>query len=370
MKNYKVLILGARGSGKTVFLSSMYYHLSMATSTNFYIETKSSYEGKLLKNSYIGLLTDWPEPNIFAEMKDWTFRCFVKAPSQNFETFTVTYYDYSGGRLTDAIEDEEEFQSILNESDIILGFLDGDKIVNSASYTSSSWMLDLDAIITELDKKHQQGKPIHLIISKWDLLHNKNINILDVREKLFGYPRFKQFASNIAEKRDFIRLIPVSSVGFNFAEKIDSEMKIREGATLEPYNVDVPLALALLDPMQSKLSELMKEFDKLPETVEVEVSANLKWWEKLSRWAGSKLEKIVTQNQIDITELNNLAEYWKKTGEEKVKAAKEKEESIRESLRTKIHKVNDQKSAIDYIITSFHSIETKIDAEHPNSIIQ
>lgn len=370
MKNYKVLILGARGSGKTVFLSSMYYQLSMATSTNFYIEAKSSYEGRLLRNGYIGLLTDWPEPNIFAEMKDWTFRCFVKAPSQNFETFTVTYYDYSGGRLTDAIDDEEEFKEIIEEADIILGFLDGDKIVNSTSYTSSSWMIDLDEIIKELDKKHRKGKPVHLIISKWDLLHNKNITISDVREKLFGYPRFKQFAENISEKGDFIRLIPVSSVGFNFAEKIENEMIIKKGATLEPYNVDVPLALALLDPMQSKLNEIIDEYDKLPENTEVKVFADLKWWEKLSRWAGSKLEKVMTQNQIDITELRSLASYWKKTGEEKVKAAREKEESIRESLRTKIHKVNDQKSAIDYIITSFHSIETKVDVEHPNSIIQ
>lgn len=370
MQNHKVLILGPRGSGKTVFLCSMYYQLSMATSTNFYVETTNAFKGKLLKNNFIGLLTKWPDANVFAEMDEWEFKCFVKTPKKNFPTFSVTYYDYSGGRITEAIDDEGEFQEIVENADIILGLIDGDKLFNDADQNDIKLMFELDMVITELNNRHIAGKPVHLVISKWDMLHNRNITISQVREKLLKYPMFAQFAENIKANGDFIRLIPVSSVGFNFAEKVNEDMRIKPNATLNPYNVDVPLALALLDPMQTKLNELIKEFEKLQKTEEVRVYANLPWWQRLQRWAGGKIEQIAKQFQIDSVELDHLVNFWKKSGEDKIRYAKEKEVEMREKLKSKIHSVDDEKSAIDYILYSFHTIETNLELTHPGSIIQ
>lgn len=368
MENHKVLILGPRGSGKTVFLCSMYYQLSMATSTNFYVETTNAFNGRLLKNNYIGLLSKWPDANLTHEIDEWEFRCFVKTPKKSFPTFSVTYYDYSGGRITDLFDDENEFYNIVEDADIILGLIDGDKLFNN-SEGDMKLMLELDMVITELNNRHIAGKPVHLVISKWDMLHSKNITISQVREKLLTYPMFAQFVENIKANGDFIRLIPVSSVGFEFAEKENGEMKRKPNAKLQPYNVDVPLALALLDPMRTKLNELIKEYEKLQSSEEVRVDANLTWWQRLQRWAGNKIEQLAKQFQINSEELNQLAKFWQKSGEDKIKYAKEKEAEMREKLKSKIHSVDDEKSAIEYIFTSFHTIELHLESTHPGSII-
>lgn len=370
MQNHKVLILGPRGSGKTVFLCSMYYQLSMATSTNFYVETTNAFKGKLLKNNFVGLLTKWPNANVFADMDEWEFKCFVKTPTKNFPTFSVTYYDYSGGRITDARDDEGEFQKIIEDADIILGLIDGDKLFSDTTSFDVQLMLELDMVVAELNNRHIAGKPVHLVISKWDILHNRNITITQVKERLMSYPMFAQFANNIVSNGDFIRLLPISSVGFDFAEKIGGEMIIKPGAKLKPYNVDVPLALALLDPMQTKLNELIKEYEKLQQSEEIKVYANLSWWQRLKRWAGGKIEQIAKHFEINIEELDQLVSFWKKSGEDKIKYAREKEHEMREKLKTKIYSVNDEKSAIEYILYSFHTIEANLELTHPGSIIQ
>ncbi|TAJ06688.1 hypothetical protein DMA11_22650 [Marinilabiliaceae bacterium JC017] len=68
MDNYKILLLGPRGSGKTVYLSSMYYKMSMPNENMFFMEPVQGIHGRQLKHMYANLTDDWPEATTFDEV--------------------------------------------------------------------------------------------------------------------------------------------------------------------------------------------------------------------------------------------------------------------------------------------------------------
>lgn len=62
MKTYKIITLGASGSGKTVFLASMFKALSIQGDYTFFLEVEDPAKRKRLNAIYTQVITgdSWP----------------------------------------------------------------------------------------------------------------------------------------------------------------------------------------------------------------------------------------------------------------------------------------------------------------------
>ena len=130
MKTYKIITLGASGSGKTVFLASMFKALSIQGDYTFFLEVEDQARRKRLNAIYTQVITgdSWPQGTKYSDVSEWSFNCRVKIPT--LETYTAcqfTYFDYAGGRLTDS-EEDPEFENLIQQASTVLGLLDGQKI--------------------------------------------------------------------------------------------------------------------------------------------------------------------------------------------------------------------------------------------------
>ncbi len=179
LNNYDIIVLGPSGSGKTVYLASMFKKLhTQSPDLPFFIKTNAGQSKQLIDkyNQVADPSTTWPAGTTFAEVSKWKFICSVRPPTatgEHFEALQFTYLDYAGGRLTDAqpedeSEEEDQFEKRATEAYMVLGLLDGQKLLelmkNSSSNASKTFVFsDLPKMITLMQKC--QG-PIHFVITK------------------------------------------------------------------------------------------------------------------------------------------------------------------------------------------------------------
>lgn len=376
MENYKVLILGNRGAGKTVFLSSMFYQLSAPHELCFYVEPNDSQQKRMLYHAYNSLHTEWLPPTLMDEIQEWQFKVIVQNNKGNFPAFEITYYDYAGGRLTDPnFNDNGEFDKLVAQSDVLLGFIDGHKLMKymqNPSQNRNFETLNLNIITDALSKNSHANKSIQLIITKWDILADR-FSFIDIRQKLLSIDKFSKFSSLMKDKGCYIRLIPVSSVGFDFATlDNDGDMKLKENRQLKPFQVEVPLALSLNDKIMMSIEEKVKKTK-----AEIEANKGLppkngkSWWEIFSSLLGiaGDILGFLNLNKIEAI-VNRIENAASKKSEEIQEDARKRKEEVEANLKQEISKVNDEASALRFVISnSFESIEAKLDMEFPNSRI-
>lgn len=263
MQNYNILTLGASGAGKTVFLASMFKALSIQSDDNFSLKVENDQDRKRLNSIYTEILTgeNWPPGT--KDASKWIFTCSVQTPNlDRYDACKFIYFDYAGGSLTDVdVDDDPELKARVQKADAILGLLDGQKI---HAWLSGSNQRAVDIFLNEdlpsiLRQMRDSTIPIHFVISKWDILDNAQFSLNQVRERLFSIPDFEQLVRNRNKVGSPVRLIPVSSVGLNFAEpQPDGSMKKIPGAVPKPFKVEAPLAFVLAD----KLLQVLKEKEK------------------------------------------------------------------------------------------------------------
>ena len=175
----EILMLGSSGAGKTVYLSSLYRKLSLAGELCYYIRPDKGKEAILTRliNSVMKPGTEWPLGT--RKLDEWNFKCFVSTKSHNLEAFQFTYIDYAGGMFTDFaeegnLEEQSRLHKHMEKADIILGLLDGKKILDYMQEIKSQDVfnfinLDLERILQEMQQS-DPSIPIHFIISMWDLI--------------------------------------------------------------------------------------------------------------------------------------------------------------------------------------------------------
>ncbi|NER05470.1 MAG: hypothetical protein F6K17_24190, partial [Okeania sp. SIO3C4] len=80
MNTYSVIMLGPRGSGKTVFLSSMYNKLSTQGKLGFFLKVEGTEKRKRLNKIYtkVAFEEEWPMGTQMAEVSEWEFTCCVQ----------------------------------------------------------------------------------------------------------------------------------------------------------------------------------------------------------------------------------------------------------------------------------------------------
>lgn len=256
LKTYRIIVLGTSGSGKTVFLASMFDKLSVLRSEiGFFLQVPTKREQRILINAYRKIIdprADWPAGT--RDVSEWKFDCIVQANGQHYPVFQFVYLDYAGGAVTNSsspFDIDEQTQA----ADAILVLLDGHKILYALEKmlhpSGHSLDYDLSHLLTIL-----QGagfKTVHFVITKWDLLEAKNYSLRQVRQHLLSNDKFEAIVQQRLALESPTRLIPISSVGKEFAKLNGKHMMEKlPDAQAKPFQVEVPLACVLIDGFQAE----------------------------------------------------------------------------------------------------------------------
>lgn len=380
MKTYKILTLGASGSGKTVFLASMFKELSMQGEHGFYFDTDNHREQKILNSVYTNLIAGgiWPTGTKYSEISEWSFTCHVQNENNldDYPACEFVFYDYAGGRFTDMDEDDAKLQDTIKKADAILGLLDGQKILALMNNNRNSKLdIFLDKDLPAIIKWMSHCKvPIQFVISKWDLLESK-FSLKQINERLLEIPIFEELVRERNQKDYPVRLIPVSSVGTGFVIPKNEGMEKIPGAIPRPFLIEVPVSCVIPDRIKQDIMTNAKQKETIANQdisktgfihkffkvalnsrtnidVAVEVCMSMMIPEKLASviapqlngWLFAGVSKIVEDNAKKLDELQKARDIYLK-------------------------EVEDETTALNSAVVSFVFVEEKFTSDFPDSEI-
>lgn len=262
VREVSVLVLGFRGSGKTLMLASMFKQLRLGGRDGVTLTTDEASEREL--EQLITKIRDTsgnelPDATSLGDTREWRFSVRVSAEQAKTATaLNLKYIDYAGENAENYIgagshEIDRAFLETLKSSDILLGMLDGEKIRQllmepNPSATDSPHAHEIERLLRLIVRTDQ--KSVHLVISKWDRLvdvRGRRLSLEEVVDRVERkVPGLRDFRSN--PRFHTIRVIPVSTLGEGFIEVSNNGAWVkRKGATWRPENVELPLYRALPD---------------------------------------------------------------------------------------------------------------------------
>lgn len=403
LNNYNIITLGTSGAGKTVFLSSLFKSLSIQGEHRFFLEVSDSNMERLLNKLYTEIVSgDWPT-GTRGDVQKWVFTCCVK--NQNLEKYPAcqfTYIDYAGGILTDLDGQDEgydfDFDQEIEKADAVLAILDGLKVLRfmeRKEFDNRDVHIWMQSDIRNLMLRVQKCKkiPVHFIISKWDLLDNK-YKLLEVRNRLLEkLDEFRNVVKTRADAGCPVRLIPVSSIGINFATlQADGQMKKLPGAVPRPFQVEVPLAFVLTDGLKAQINQSKKKQEEIHQRP-TEIKAKYGFLNQLDQFLSNTVLPGYTtmirqlllvnlpekyRNNSALQELIKLTEESAKTVEKKIErtqeeVARKQEQATQETARLRrlqeesLKVVKNEETALSHAVNSFLHIQQKLEENFPES---
>lgn len=376
VNNYTVIMLGPSGSGKTVFLSSMYKKLSTQGEHGFFLEVDGSEKRKRLNNIYTEIAVDekWPRGTTYSEVSEWTFTCRVQTENLPiYSACTFTYLDYAGGRITDEMEEEDsEFESKIKEADALLCLLDGQRLSAFMRNEKLGKVWAVNDLPNMLNIMQSSLKPIHFVISKWDILES-SFTLEQIRNQLLQINEFSDLVKLRNKANSPVRLIPVSAVGKGFANLQSDGSMAKTGELPKPFQVEVPLACVLPDMIRTKLEELMRKKQEELSTP-IEVKPNLSFWEQLGQFfgGGMKILQQLLPKKYQFAEdiLQKLIEFAEEPAQRKQEAAIRRTDELRREQVASLKVVENEETALKHVVNCFISIKNKLDSTFPESDIQ
>lgn len=375
-KRYSVIVLGARGSGKTVFLASLFRKLSVAGEYGFFLVT-NMHQQKQLNTVYNMVATGdrWPDATQLEEFSDWEFTCRVISPSSKiYDAFDIVYLDYSGGRLTDETDGRltEELEARLNNADCLLGLIDGQKLFDFMNGIDKDGKFQYTELASIFSLLNRSANPVHIVISKWDLLEG-HFNLEQIRQRLLKDDLFLNLAKTKSRTGTPLRLIPVSSVGSGFAiREADGLMRKTPGATPRPFQVEMPFAMVLPDKIKTELERIAREKVVL-NMAPAPAPPHLTLWEKLGRAFGGVVRTVreYLPEKLQYTEklLQKIAERAERGAHLKNAGARRAAEQQRQELQASLANVHDEETALEHSVHSFLELGRKLDYAFPASYL-
>ena len=253
-----VLMLGFKGSGKTLMLASLFKHFRHGGPSGITLMTDEQSERELeqlvdkIQDTSAGFL---PDSTPLGDTRTWSFGVRVLAgPGKTADAFQLRYLDYAGeyAEAKSGIGEDvgdNEFTAALDRADILIGVLDGEKVRRLLVEKDQTRVShEIDRLLRLLVRAPQSC--IHLVISKWDLLvdaHGRPFSLDEVVRRLEAESAgFRDFRCN--PKFGRIRIIPVSTLGAGFLDvRPDGTSVKRPGARWNPKNIALPFYCALPD---------------------------------------------------------------------------------------------------------------------------
>ena len=383
MRTYKVIMLGSSGAGKTVFLASMHKKLSIQGEEGFFIEVQDPVRRQVLENVYAEVATGdkWPMPTDRSDQSqsghEWTFRCCIRIEDRSIHpACQFTYLDYAGGQLTDAnMAGEEELALKAEAADAVLGLLDGRKIYsfmnnNDDQYRNEFFLKDIPVIARIMQRCKA---PVHFVISKWDLLEGK-YTLGQIRDRLLEISEFKNLISQLTGNT--VRLIPVSSVGANFATLLpNGKMQKHSGAIPRPFYVEVPLACVLPDALLKRVADLKQQEKEIADKVVTVKPRFGGFLTVIDEFLTNTVVRFLKDNLPDNYQFSPDVLNWaeqkiqkaqEQTDQRELEAAQITQEQIMQ--RDKLLKeVKNEETALNYLMNQFLTITSSLDADFPAS---
>lgn len=269
MRQINVVTVGGSGVGKTVYLAALHNSLCVRKfrvgRAGLHAEVPRRV-GNRLRGLYLRISDpekqDWGDHTDRTQSSDVRFTVCADSLRGSYPMVEVSYVDYAGEFVTD--DDQVVgmqagratwFDERLEAADVLLGFIDGQRVLNLLRDPDSGrgeLRRQMHRMLWALEE-NRTANAVHLVITKWDLLQDAGFTLREVKEALkkdneFARAlRYQVDGSRIRSGR-VVRLIPVSAIGKGFAcqDEHGHMVKIR-GAAVRPYNVVVPLYLALAD---------------------------------------------------------------------------------------------------------------------------
>lgn len=270
LPTFRVVALGLSGSGKTVFLSTMFHELShLAPQRSYYLDVDGQTRLALgaIYNEVSDTSREWPHGT--ATTREFVFDCVgVDAHNSRHPVLRLSYLDYSGGLLERAEEPGSTAQSDLithiEGADALLGMIDGHRLLAFMRGEQAGRDYFQRKLRPMLGFMHRATCPIHFVITKWDLVRDfgeprdadDQLRLARVIDALLRYEHIKALVHSVGGHR-IVRLIPVSAVGTRFAQ-LDRDGRVSKlpNGEMDPMHVDVPLCAVLPDVFSQAEHEL------------------------------------------------------------------------------------------------------------------
>ncbi|TDW79569.1 caspase family protein [Kribbella sp. VKM Ac-2566] len=263
MPHFRVVALGIAGSGKTVYLSSMFHTVNVPTATrSYFLETAAAQRIYLSKvfDEVSDTAEPWPRGTRTGETRELVFDCMSFDRGTKHQVFTISYLDYAG----ELLETQQaagstglsDLEARIRNAHGLLGMLDGYRVLQFLRGEPAGQRYFRSSIQPMTGMMAGATCPIHFVLTKWDLIRgfgepvdaDDNLRLSLVRDALMNTAQLNALVETHSWEGRIIRLIPVSAVGPDFAQ-MDTDGRILKlpNGQLHPANVEVPLTAILPD---------------------------------------------------------------------------------------------------------------------------
>ncbi len=356
---FRMFVLGTRGSGKTVFLASLYNQLKTQSDArnNFRVEASDEQRDLLIEkyDAVRNVDRDWPPGDVDAT--DYEFRCIHTAKRAELPIFQFRYADYPGGSVTKRkTVDNFTVLPMIRQSHTILVLIDGLVVLKKLknAHDGSSLDEELDKVLDIVQQCIR--RPLQFVLTKHDLLADYSLK--QIRDVLFQNEGFSNIISLRRKLNIPTQLIPVSAVGANFAEwdMAREKMKKRPGAVARPYNIDLTLCFTITDALMSRFGQ-----NEWPQALKARLatggSAIVSALSILSGFAGYGavlLDDVWLMRAVTLLQATTSA--WR-----------EKTHGMSELIGARARDITDKNSAINAVMEIQHLLREDFAARNPES---
>ncbi|GAA0949947.1 hypothetical protein GCM10009554_49160 [Kribbella koreensis] len=261
--HFRVVALGVAGSGKTVYLSSMFHTVNVPKpGRTYFLETNAAHRVYLSKvfDEVSDTSEPWPRGTRTGETRELDFDCVSFDAGIRHTVFRISYLDYAG----ELLESEQEagstalsdLEARIRGAHGLLCMLDGYRVLQYLRNEPAGRRYFRSQIQPMTGIMAGASCPIHFVLTKWDLVRgfgepadaDENTRLDLVRNALLETAHLRALIQTHTFENRVIRLIPVSAVGPHFAQ-MDQQGHVLKlpGGEVEPANVEVPLTAILPD---------------------------------------------------------------------------------------------------------------------------
>lgn len=260
LPTFRVLALGVKGAGKTVLLASMHHQLGPHVEREWFLG--GDFEQHQFLAGLYGELRrspDWSPATHPGDTREFLFDCRAFAsPGDERTVFRISYLDYSGegvGPGNDVPALSVALKTRAEQAHALLVMFDGERVsqlLHSPHDADGYFGNEMGPL---LGLAREARCPVQLVITKWDLLcssiatsEEQDELLRRIRRRLMRYGPIRQLVDAHCYRDDDVRLIPLSAVGSEFAERrADGTVGKRPDGKLDPINVDVPMCMVISD---------------------------------------------------------------------------------------------------------------------------
>jgi hypothetical protein len=253
---FSLLVIGTSGAGKTVLIAAVGEQLSVLKESAFALTSSTTLQADYLKGYYASIrrdTDDWPPSTAGSTEFEFVASCPDTRMRGEKTIFTVRYKDYPGGYVEKPrAEDDLSIRESMKSAHILVFLIDGSKLLYRKARKSKDGLPSLGDELNISAPYAQEcltlTRPVQFIITKWDVVKTV-MSLEEARGYLMENQNFCAIVSQFRKRQLPVHIIPISVVGDGFAvwSADTNKMKKCPGATAQPYNLEVSMALAISD---------------------------------------------------------------------------------------------------------------------------